>query len=120
MTTRPRSSSQSGPSCAFPSWPLGDSLKSHHDAIPSAFLSDDDLLFDDLGDADARDYMVLMQEVVALKRPGPPADVVLETLVESVKPMMRKWRKSGAKKSRRLSKPLSPVVEVPENGASGS
>ncbi|KAH7414171.1 hypothetical protein DE146DRAFT_19748 [Phaeosphaeria sp. MPI-PUGE-AT-0046c] len=105
------SNSRPGLSCAYPSWPSGSSLLrssggSLSSSNPSSFISDEDLFgFDDC------QYLT---EAPAPPRQPPMAQAfpVLPPLYAQKKP--KSERRSSGKKSRRTSKPMSPISESPE------
>lgn len=104
------SNSRPGLSCAYPSWPSGSSLFRSGGSIsssnPSSFISDEDLFgFDDCH---------YLTEAPAPPRQPPMAQAfpVLPPLYAQKKP--KSERRSSGKKSRRTSKPMSPISESPE------
>ncbi|KAF2842230.1 hypothetical protein M501DRAFT_998485, partial [Patellaria atrata CBS 101060] len=107
------SSSTKGSSCAFPSWPMGNSLGSFRSTAPSAFISDADLFTDDLlADLDINSVPVLQEAPAMPRQPRQPVAMPLLPLYASEK--SKKSRRKSSRKQRRPSKPMPPISESPE------
>ncbi|KAF2189469.1 hypothetical protein K469DRAFT_40725 [Zopfia rhizophila CBS 207.26] len=102
--------SSRGSTCAFPSWPSGNSLE--YRSTPSSFISDADLFGDNLDDEECSPFL---QEAPAPPRQPPMAQAfpILPPLYASEKPKKQRRRSSG-RKQRRPSKPMTPIAESPE------
>ncbi|KAK3203966.1 hypothetical protein GRF29_106g1215993 [Pseudopithomyces chartarum] len=107
------STSSRGLSCAYPSWPTGSSLE--YRSTPSSYISDADLFGDDLDDEFSSPYL---QEAPAPPRQPPMAQAfpILPPLYATEKPkkQQQQRRRSSGRKSRRSSKPMTPISESPE------
>lgn len=102
------SSSPKGYSCAYPSWPTGNSFGSgsYRNNTPSSYISDADLFPDDLLDS-----APILEEAPAPPRVPPmPEPVQMPLLPLYASP---KKRRSSSKKQRRPSKPMTPIAESP-------
>ncbi|KAF1982965.1 hypothetical protein K402DRAFT_185107 [Aulographum hederae CBS 113979] len=102
--------SHGGPSCAYPSWPKGDSFSPFRSSAPSAFISDADLF-----DVDDEDEPYLHQA------PPPPRQIPMPTTVQPLPPLYAKNKSSSKRrqtqskpKRRSTSKPMTPISESPE------
>lgn len=106
--------SSRGSTCAYPSWPSGNSLSAFRTSAPSAFISDLDLFPDDiLDDESGFNAAPLLHEAPAPPRQAPLAQAFpLLPLYASEKP--KKRRRSSGRKQRRPSKPMTPISESPE------
>ncbi|KAK8156262.1 hypothetical protein BKA80DRAFT_256929 [Phyllosticta citrichinensis] len=105
---RDMSASPKGYSCAYPSWPTGNSFStgSYRNNTPSSYISDADLFPDDLLDS-----APILEKAPAPPRMPPmpePAQMPLLPLYASPKK-----RRSSSKKQRRPSKPMTPIAESP-------
>ncbi|ORY15568.1 hypothetical protein BCR34DRAFT_170397 [Clohesyomyces aquaticus] len=102
--------SSRGSTCAYPSWPTGNSLE--YRSTPSSFISDADLFGDDFDDEFASPFL---EEAPAPPRQPPMAQAfpVLPPLYAPEKPKKERRRSSG-RKTRRPSKPMTPISESPE------
>jgi len=98
-----------GSTCAYPSWPTGNSLNAFERNTPSSFISDEDLFLDDFDGDDP-----FLHEAPAPPRQLPLAQAfpLLPPLYASEKP--KKQRRRSSRKQRRPSKPMTPIVESPE------
>ncbi|TLD34483.1 hypothetical protein E2P81_ATG04648 [Venturia nashicola] len=98
--------------CAYPSWPTGPALSQYTTGTPSAFISDEDLFLDELLDGEAP----FLHEAPAPPRniPYPSVTMPLQPLYAQPKSKKDSRRRSSAKKTRRPSKPMSPIAESPE------
>jgi hypothetical protein len=106
--------SSQGSTCAYPSWPTGNSLG--YKNAPSSFISDADLFGDDCDDDTAAP---ILQEAPAPPRVPPMAQAfpILPPLYPQEKPkkqQQQQRRRSSGRKQRRSSKPMSPIAESPE------
>ncbi|EON67407.1 hypothetical protein W97_06660 [Coniosporium apollinis CBS 100218] len=119
QTGSPVNTYQSSPSsqalsCAFPSWPTGSSLGRSSlggfgSSAPSSFISDLDLIPDDLLDE-------LDTSIPLLDAPPPPPREYL-AVAAPLLPLYAskpKQRRRSSRKERRPSKPMSPINESPE------
>jgi len=108
------SSLSQGSTCAYPSWPTGNSLSAFERNTPNSFISDEDLFPDDILDGECGlTSAPFLQEAPAPPRQLPLAQAfpLLPPLYASEKP---KKRRRSSRKERRPSKPMSPIVESPE------
>ncbi|OCK78906.1 hypothetical protein K432DRAFT_81276 [Lepidopterella palustris CBS 459.81] len=105
--------SSRGSTCAYPSWPTGNSL-AFRTSAPSSFISDLDLFPEDLDEESGFGYAPLLHEAPAPPRQPPLAQAFpLLPLYASEKPKKQRRRSSG-RKQRRPSKPMTPISESPE------
>ncbi|KAF2463321.1 uncharacterized protein BDR25DRAFT_113849 [Lindgomyces ingoldianus] len=102
--------SSGGSTCAYPSWPTGNSLE--YRSTPSSFISDEDLFGDNFDDEYSSPFL---QEAPAPPRQPPMAQAfpILPPLYAPEKPKKQRRRSSG-RKQRRPSKPMTPISESPE------
>ena len=105
------SSSSRGSTCAYPSWPTGNSLE--YRSTPSSYVSDADLFGEDFDDEFSSPYL---QEAPAPPRQPPMAQAfpILPPLYATEKPKKQQRRRSSGRKPRRSSKPMTPISESPE------
>ncbi|KAF2088881.1 hypothetical protein K490DRAFT_64092 [Saccharata proteae CBS 121410] len=104
------SPSSRGSSCAYPSWPSGNSLGPYERTSASSYISDADLFPDEL-----LDCAPLLE-----RAPAPPREILmpapapqpLAPLYASSKP--RKMRRSSSNKKSRPVKPMSLISESPK------
>lgn len=106
------SSQGSTATCAYPSWPTGNSLGYKQNSPSSSYISDADLFGDDCDD---EFNAPLLQEAPAPPRVPPMAQAfpILPPLYVKEKPKQQRRRSSG-RKPRRTSKPMSPIAESVE------
>jgi hypothetical protein len=112
------SSTQSSLSCAFPSWPLRQSLSPPLMAqkccdntnwdVPTSYITDEDLYPEDLDGEDVPYFE---------EAPAPPRDPVLEVaplppLYASARPKKQQRRRSS-KKGIKFARPMTPIAESP-------
>ncbi|KAF4534251.1 hypothetical protein BFW01_g11990 [Lasiodiplodia theobromae] len=105
-------SSPAGYSCAYPSWPTGNSFGSgvYRNNTPSSYISDEDLFGDDL----------LGGSPFLEEAPAPPRIPQMPQVAQPLLPLYatpKKSRQPSSKKQRRPSKPMSPISESPEKPA---
>ncbi|KAF2276232.1 uncharacterized protein EI97DRAFT_52997 [Westerdykella ornata] len=99
-----------GSTCAYPSWPTGKSLGFR--SPPSSYISDADLF----GEGDDDCEGPFLDEAPAPPRVPPMAQAfpILPPLYVAEKPKKQQRRRSSGRKSRRSSKPMSPIAESVE------
>ncbi|KAL0261128.1 hypothetical protein SLS55_004824 [Diplodia seriata] len=105
-------SSPAGYTCAFPSWPTGNSFSSgtYRNNTPSSYISDEDLFGDDLLGGSP-----FLEEAPAPPRmPQMPQQVAQPLLPLYASP---KKPRQPSSKQRRSSKPMSPISESPAKPA---
>jgi hypothetical protein len=110
-SSRDSTVSSQGSTCAYPSWPTGNSLQ--YRSCPSSFISDADLFGEDCDD----DFTApLLQEAPAPPRVPPMAQAfpILPPLYVQEKPKKQERRRSSGRKQRRSSKPMTPIAESVE------
>ncbi|KAF2018935.1 hypothetical protein BU24DRAFT_108733 [Aaosphaeria arxii CBS 175.79] len=116
-STDSSSSFSSSPSrsstCAFPSWPTGNSLGFR--STPSSFISDADLF----GDFDDEDCTPFLESAPAPPRQPPMAQAfpLLPPIYATEKKQQQQKqqrRRSSGRKTRRSSKPMTPIAESVE------
>ncbi|KAH0536396.1 hypothetical protein FGG08_006721 [Glutinoglossum americanum] len=111
-------------SCAFPAWPNRSSLRSHEEDESSSYISDADLFFDPVESVSSNPAFAVgclpsspdpyaMVRVRDARRAPPKEFLMAAQETHTVKPKKRR-RSSTAKKVRRSSDHMSPIVEAPE------
>ncbi|KAF2239015.1 hypothetical protein EV356DRAFT_528898 [Viridothelium virens] len=106
------STTSSGASCAFPSWPSGKALSSFTGSATSSFISDEDLFPEDLDSSEVDvKSATFLHEAPAPPRVPPFPSVAVIARPAPEKP--KKRRRSSAK-PKRPSKPMKTITETPE------
>lgn len=107
-------STTKGSSCAYPSWPTGDSLQCAFGGYsnPSSYISDADLFGgDDFEDAAYQVPYLNQAPSPPRQYAMPPAQVALAPLYAQAK--AEKKKSKLARKSSNRTKPMTPIIESP-------